>query len=73
MSGQDSIRGSIQLPNPPIATGITKKKIMKIAWAVTTTLKMWSDPRKLPQTPISRRIMKDILAPTKPLQIPKSI
>jgi hypothetical protein len=25
------IRGSIQLPNPPMATGITKKKIIKIA------------------------------------------
>lgn len=31
ISGQESIKGSIQLPNPPIATGITKKKIMKIA------------------------------------------
>jgi len=31
MSGQESIKGSIQLPKPPIATGITKKKIMKIA------------------------------------------
>jgi hypothetical protein len=40
MSGQESIKGSIQFPNPPIATGITKKKIIKIAWAVTTTLKM---------------------------------
>ena len=40
MSGQESIKGNIQLPNPPIATGITKKKIMKIAWAVTTTLKI---------------------------------
>jgi len=30
--------GNIQLPNPPMAVGITKKKIIKIAWAVTTTL-----------------------------------
>jgi hypothetical protein len=40
ISGQDSIKGSIQLPKPPMATGITKKKIIKIAWAVTTTLKI---------------------------------
>jgi hypothetical protein len=38
MSGQDNIIGNIQLPKPPIATGITKKKIMKIACAVTITL-----------------------------------
>lgn len=31
ISGHASIIGSIQLPNPPIATGITKKKIIKIA------------------------------------------
>jgi hypothetical protein len=31
ISGQESIRGNIQLPNPPIATGITKKKIIKMA------------------------------------------
>jgi hypothetical protein len=31
MSGQESISGSIQLPKPPIATGMTKKKIMKMA------------------------------------------
>jgi hypothetical protein len=31
ISGQESIKGNIQLPKPPIATGMTKKKIMKIA------------------------------------------
>jgi hypothetical protein len=31
MSKEESIRGSIQFPNPPMATGITKKKIIKIA------------------------------------------
>jgi len=31
ISGQESIKGNIQLPNPPIATGMTKKKIMKMA------------------------------------------
>ena len=38
ISATNSIIGSIQLPNPLIATGITIKKIIKIAWAVTTTL-----------------------------------
>jgi hypothetical protein len=33
-----NIRGNIQFPKPPIDTGITKKKIIKIAWAVTMTL-----------------------------------
>jgi len=69
---QESIKGNIQLPKPPIATGITKKKIMKIACAVTTTLKIWSEPRNLPHTPISNRIMKDILAPTNPDQMPNA-
>jgi hypothetical protein len=30
--------GTIQLPNPPIAVGITKKKIIKNACDVTSTL-----------------------------------
>lgn len=38
MSGAASISGSSQLPNPPIKTGITKKKIIKNAWAVTIVL-----------------------------------
>jgi hypothetical protein len=38
MSGAPSIRGSNQLPNPPINTGITKKKIIKKACAVTIVL-----------------------------------
>lgn len=48
MSGEDSVRGSIQLPNPPIITGITKKKIMRNAWAVTTVLYSWSFPNRDP-------------------------
>jgi hypothetical protein len=32
------IIGTNQFPNPPIAVGITKKKIIKNAWAVTRTL-----------------------------------
>jgi len=67
------MRGSIQLPKPPMATGITKKKIIKIAWAVTTVLYVWSlfkyDPKELS----SNRMIDESLAPTKPLQIPTKI
>jgi len=38
MSGAFSIKGTNQFPNPPIIVGITKKKIMMKAWAVTITL-----------------------------------
>lgn len=38
MSGVASIRGISQLPNPPIRIGITKKKIIMNAWAVTIEL-----------------------------------
>ena len=38
MSGAPSIKGTSQLPNPPIIIGMTMKKIMTKAWAVTMTL-----------------------------------
>lgn len=38
ISGAPSIRGRSQFPNPPIIIGITKKKIIKNAWAVTIVL-----------------------------------
>lgn len=38
MSGAPIIRGTSQFPNPPIMMGITIKKIMTKAWAVTITL-----------------------------------
>lgn len=38
MSGQNVIRGINQFPNPPINVGITIKKIIIRAWAVTITL-----------------------------------
>jgi len=38
ISGAFTISGINQLPNPPIIVGITKKKIMINAWAVTITL-----------------------------------
>jgi len=42
MSGAPIIRGINQFPNPPIIIGITMKKIMTKAWAVTITLYIWS-------------------------------
>lgn len=38
ISGAPIIRGTSQFPNPPIITGITIKKIITKAWAVTITL-----------------------------------
>lgn len=38
ISGAPSISGTSQLPNPPIRIGITIKKIITNAWAVTMTL-----------------------------------
>lgn len=38
MSGAASIRGTSQFPNPPINTGITRKKIIRNACAVTMVL-----------------------------------
>jgi hypothetical protein len=35
MSGAPSINGTSQFPNPPIMIGITMKKIITKAWAVT--------------------------------------
>jgi hypothetical protein len=38
MSGAPIIKGTNQFPNPPIIIGITMKKIITKAWAVTITL-----------------------------------
>lgn len=38
ISGAPIISGTSQLPNPPIMIGITIKKIIMKAWAVTITL-----------------------------------
>jgi hypothetical protein len=38
ISGAPSINGSSQFPNPPMNTGMTKKKIMRKACAVTIVL-----------------------------------
>lgn len=71
ISATPSIRGINQFPKPPIEIGITIKKIITNAWAVTITLYKCSSPRKGPTTPSSNRIRILILSPTKPAQIPK--
>jgi len=38
ISGAPNISGSSQFPSPPINIGITKKKIIRNAWAVTIVL-----------------------------------
>ena len=38
MSGVPNINGGNQFPSPPMNMGITKKKIIRNAWAVTTVL-----------------------------------
>lgn len=38
MSGDPIIKGTSQFPNPPIMIGMTIKKIITKAWAVTSTL-----------------------------------
>lgn len=48
ISGAPSIKGTNQFPNPPIIMGITIKKIMTNACAVTITLYVWSSPMRLP-------------------------
>lgn len=40
ISGAPIIIGISQLPKPPIIMGITMKKIIINAWAVTSTLKI---------------------------------
>jgi len=42
ISGAPIIKGISQFPNPPIIIGITIKKIITRAWAVTMTLYIWS-------------------------------
>jgi len=71
MSGEPIISGDNQLPNPPIVVGITKKKIITKAWAVTTLLYNWSSPNKEPVQPNSKRMTAEKPVPIKADQIPK--
>lgn len=70
MSGAPNIKGTSQFPNPPIMMGITMKKIIMKAWAVTRTLKIWSFcPRKNGCESFSRIIIL-IEAPRSPAHSP---
>lgn len=71
ISATPNIRGISQLPKPPIEMGITVKKIIIKAWAVTMTLYKCSSPKNAPTIPSSKRIRRLILKPIKPAQIPK--
>lgn len=71
MSGAPIISGTSQLPNPPIIIGITIKKIITKAWAVTTTLYTWSSPRSAPGWPSSARMRRLRAVPTIPAHAPK--
>jgi len=71
ISGAPSISGTNQLPNPPMNTGITRKKIIRKAWAVTKVLYSWSLPRNDPGCASSRRISSLVPVPTIPAQSPK--
>lgn len=70
MSGAPIIRGTSQFPNPPIKIGITIKKIMIKACAVTITLYVWSSPIRDPGWPSSKRINKLKPVPIIPAQPP---
>lgn len=71
ISGAPNMRGSSQFPKPPISIGITKKKIIRRACAVTIVLYSWSLPRKAPGCPSSIRIRRLIEVPNRPPQTPK--
>jgi len=70
MSGAPIMRGTNQLPNPPIIIGITMKKIITKAWAVTITLYSWSSWRRDPGWESSTRIMLLMAVPTVPAHAP---
>lgn len=70
ISGAPIIRGINQFPNPPIIIGMTMKKIITNAWAVTSTLKIWSLPNSEPGCVNSIRISTLRQAPTSPDHAP---
>lgn len=70
ISGAPSISGRSQFPNPPINTGITRKKIIKNACAVTRVLYSWSLPRNDPGCASSIRIKSLVPVPTIPAHTP---
>lgn len=73
ISGAPSIKGTSQLPNPPMKIGITMKKIIMNAWAVTKVLYSWSLPRNDPGWASSTRISILVPVPIIPAHMPKII
>ena len=73
ISATPIIIGKNQFPKPPIAIGITIKKIINIACAVTTTLYECSPKKKDPLFLNSKRIKLESLVPTKPPHLPTII
>jgi len=73
ISGAPIIKGINQLPNPPIIIGITKKKIIINACAVTITLYNWeSKPSTLKDVEeSSERIATEKTVPITPAKLPK--
>lgn len=71
MSGAPIIKGTSQLPNPPIKMGITIKKIITNACAVTMVLYVWSSPINLPGCINSNRIKALKALPIIPDHAPK--
>lgn len=71
ISGDLCIIGINQFPKVPIKIGITRKKIIRKAWAVTKVLYSWSVPSSAPGWPSSARIIILIDRPTRPAQTPR--
>jgi hypothetical protein len=59
-------KGRKKLPSPPIKNGITIKKTITNAWAVTMTLKVWSSLKIIPEEESSVRINTEKNKPNKP-------
>ena len=67
MSGAPIIKGTIQLPNPPIMAGMIVKKIMMRPWALTNILKTSGLPKIcMPGYMSSARMPMDSTPPITP-------
>jgi len=71
MSGEPNIIGKSQFPNPPINTGITKKKIITKAWEVTIVLYICSSKKLFLGCLSWIRIIVLIEEPRSMAQVPK--
>ncbi len=72
MSGAPIIKGTSQLPKPPIIAGMIMKNTMIRPWPVTNTLKVCGSLKIWrPGSISSARIIMDRKPPTRPAQIAK--